>query len=98
MMGVDYDLFWTLNPKSLSPFVRAFEMKRKYDDEMTWRQGVYIKMAIASAMDKGNKYPQKPFSYENENRDMTPQQIKEKMMATAEIINNRLGKGDTLDG
>lgn len=93
MMGVDYDLFWTLNPKSLSPFVKAFDLKQKYDDTLAWKQGAYIKVAIASALDKNAKYPEKPFSMKNENVVMTPQQIKEKMMATAEIINTRLTEG-----
>ncbi len=98
MIGVDYDLFWTLNPKSLSPFIKAFELKQKYDDAMAWRSGAYIKMAIASSLAKGNKYPTKPFS-DTGSREMTPQEIKEKMMANAEIINARLvAKGGSLDG
>lgn len=97
MIGVDYDLFWTLNPKSLSPFIKAFELKQKYDDASAWRSGMYIRMAIGSVLAKGNKYPTKPLS--DTGRDMTPQQIKEKMMAQAEIINARLeAKGGSLDG
>lgn len=93
MIGVDYDLFWTLNPKSLSPFIKAFDLQQKYDDALAWKQGAYIKVAIASALDKHTKYPDKPFSSKKEEVVMTPQQIKEKMMATAEIINTRLNEG-----
>lgn len=98
MIGVDYDLFWTLNPKSLSPFIKAFNLKQEYDDSMAWRQGAYIKMAIASALDKRTKYPNKPFADKGKEVNMTPQQIKEKMMATAEIINKKLGEEVELDG
>lgn len=99
MIGVDYDLFWTLNPKSLSPFIKAFEMKQDYDDEQSWRLGAYIRLAIASSLSKDNKYPEKPFSYGAKGATtMTPEQIKEKMMATAEIINNRLEKEGLING
>jgi len=60
-MGVPYDLFWTLCPDTLKPFSRAFEIKREMDDESMWRQGVYTRIAIASAMDKKCKYPERPF-------------------------------------
>lgn len=90
MIGVDYDLFWTLNPKSLSPFVKAFDLKQKYDDRLAWQTGAYIRYAIASVLSKGNAYPQEPFSSKGVQREMTPEEIKEKMMRNAEIINIRL--------
>lgn len=99
MIGVDYDLFWTLNPKSLSPFIKAFELKQDYDDEFSWRLGTYIRMAIASSLSKDSKYPEKPFSYQPKGATtMTPEQIKEKMMATVVIINTQLEKEGLIDG
>jgi len=40
MIGVEYDLFWRLNPKSLTPFVKAFSMKAKYEDSLAWTMGM----------------------------------------------------------
>lgn len=60
-IGVDYDLFWGLNPKSLTPFVKAFSLRQKYDDVVAWNHGKYIQLAIASNFTKGAKYPEAPF-------------------------------------
>lgn len=98
MIGVDYDLFWTLNPKSLSPFIKAFELKQDYDDELAWRLGAYVKVAITSSLGDSN-YPEQPFSKKRTKKYMTPDEIKEKMMVNAEIINARLeAKGDEVNG
>lgn len=99
MIGVDYDLFWTLNPKSLSPFIKAFTMKEEYDDSFAWRLGAYIKLAVVSSLGNEAKYPEKPFMQAPVKRDMTPDEIKEKMMRSAEIINSRLEtKGVNVNG
>lgn len=60
LMGIDYELFWTLNPKTIAPFNKAFQMKVQAQDEYAWRQGIYIQHAIASVMDKRSKYPKTP--------------------------------------
>lgn len=96
MLGVDYDLFWTLNPKSLAPFVKAFELKQNYDDRLAWQFGAYIRYSIASTLSKGAKYPQQPFSEQGKSRDMTPDEIKERMMANVEIINMRIEQREGL--
>ena len=98
MMGVNYDLFWTLNPKSLTPFIKAFILKQKYDDTLAWKQGAYIKMAIASSFGKNSKYPQKPLL---EDSKLVPKTIeekrkemKDKMMGRMNLINKKFGKGE----
>lgn len=94
MIGVNYDLFWTLNPKSLSPFIKAFSLKEKYDDRMAWHSGLYIKMAIASALSKDNKYPSTPILgqklvlTDEEKMERFKQIMKERMS----IINSRFEK------
>lgn len=89
-MGVEYDLFWTLNPKSLDPFVKAFSMKQKYDNICSWRDGLYIRMAMASILDKSVSYPSKPMGEEVE---LTPQerslQIRQKVMERMIVVNSR---------
>lgn len=103
MMGVDYELFWTLNPKTLSPFIRAFELKELYDDRMAWLQGVYVKTAIVSAMNKECKYFEEPISIKNRGKisksEETPEDrqklIKERFLAQVTRINSNFGKEDT---
>lgn len=98
MIGVEYDLFWTLNPKSLSPFIKAFSLRQKYDDSVAWQSGAYIRMAIASCMDKGILYPKKPFSdkldnnYEVKDDVMSPAEIRERFMAHALLLNSNFRK------
>lgn len=95
MMGVDYELFWTLNPNSLTPFVKAFELKQKYEDVISWREGLYIRMAIVSCLDKNAKYPKKPMldNVDFSKRKESPQEeLKRKFLERMEILNTRFGK------
>jgi hypothetical protein len=96
MMGVDYELFWKLNPKSLSPFVKAFSLKQKYQDTMAWQSGQYIKLAITSSFNKESKYPNKPFmSVEKEKPAVCDSEaIKSRMFSQMEILNKRFRKED----
>jgi len=91
MIGVDYDLFWTLNPKSLSPFIKAFKLRREYDSALAWELGVYVKLAITSSFNKGSKYPTAPFGSEspNENKVASSAEIKSKFLHHMELLNSR---------
>ena len=95
MMGVDYNLFWVLDPKGLSPFIKAFSLRQKYEDSMAWQQGLYIRMAVASCLDKSSKYPVKPMLAEKE-KEETPEQVQERMkrnfMNHAMLLNARFGE------
>jgi hypothetical protein len=95
MIGVDYDLFWTLNPKSLKPFVKAFDLKTQYDDRVAWQSGLYIRMAVASVISKQAKYPSSPLLVThkvNRTPEDIQRDIKEKMLRQMKIINSRFGK------
>ncbi len=96
MIGVDYDLFWTLNPKSLEPFIKAFSMKTDYEDIMAWRQGMYIQRAIASALSKDSPYPKEPMftSKDLKEEDEVARQrlIKERFMNHMTAINRKFEK------
>ncbi len=98
-MGVDYDRFWEMNPKELEPFVKAFELKTKYNDVMAWQQGIYIRAAIASSMDKKNKYPEKPIfsdlsplTPKQKKAEQLEQEIMDKMFATMKRINSKFSQ------
>jgi hypothetical protein len=92
MIGITYDLFWELDPLAMVPFTKAFELKLKFMDTEAWRNGLYIKLAIASSFDKKTKYPESPLSSKKVNKIMSPEDIKAKMFVTASVINGRLGK------
>lgn len=40
-IGIPYELFWHLTPKKIKAFEKAYELKRKVDDEKAYMQGVY---------------------------------------------------------
>jgi hypothetical protein len=97
MIGVDYDLFWTLNPKSMKPFVKAFELKQQHENQIAWLQGMYIRLAIISAFNKESKYPNKPLTDEKKKAKpkLSPaEEIKQKMFRQMQIINSRFEKGE----
>lgn len=95
MIGVNYDLFWSLNPKSLSPFIKAFNLKQEYDDWMAWRNGLYIQMAIGSVLNEKNKYPTKPLTRVEEVNQM--EVIKQRLIERMAVINSRFEESDNID-
>ena len=67
-IGVDYDLFWSLNPRKLQPFVKSFEMKQKikteYINYQTWLQGIYFGRALVASLDKNQEYFKEPINFQ----------------------------------
>lgn len=90
MIGVDYELFWSLTPTTLEPFIKAFRLKQEYDDMQSWQLGAYIKQAIDSSFSKQAKYPKEPMLSKNKNREATMEEIKSKFMAHAEMLNTKV--------
>lgn len=99
MMGVDYELFWTLNPKSLTPFIKAFVLKQKQADRLAWQSGMYIRMAIASNFGKQAKYPTHPFLEDARTIEVDPEEqqhlIKDKFMIRMKQLNSRFGEEES---
>lgn len=93
MIGVEYDLFWTLNPKSFASFVKAFELKREYQDYNNWSLGMYIRSAVASVLDSKNKYPETPLT-QKPKVDVN-KAVRERIIAKAISINSRFRKEGT---
>ena len=90
-MGVSYWDFWDLSPRTLHPFIKAFELSREYEDVARWEQGLYIRLAMASVQHKDNKYPEKPFS---KHKAIDPDEvIKQRLMAHVAKINSRFKEG-----
>ena len=92
LIGVDYNVFWELNPKTLKPFHKAFVLGQELDDANAWSSGLYIRMAIASVMDSKSKYPEKPFHSKYVKKPMTQEEIKERFLDTVELINKNFKK------
>lgn len=107
MIGVDYDLFWELNPKSLAPFIKAFKLKQRYDDAMNWSLGRYFQMAVASNFSKEAKYPPKPYmeTVDLETGELIPEQqnmpqdeLKHRIMAHVALINQEKIRKEVTNG
>lgn len=52
-IGIDYNLFWKLNPSKLEPFLKARNLKLKLKNEELWLQGLYFYNAISVALVNG---------------------------------------------
>ena len=63
-MGVSYDEFWKLTPRSLKVIVAGYKLRRRVDDEKAWLLGNYIFDAVSIAMGNAfRKKGQKPKEY-----------------------------------
>lgn len=96
-IGVPSDLFWTLNPKELEPFKKAFSLSQEIVDINNWQLGNYIRIAVASALDPKNKYPTEPFSYSNRDSKLLSEEDKvrvgkENNQLVAQLLMNRIAK------
>lgn len=63
--GCSYELFWTLNPRKLEAFQKAYSEREKDKatavDILAWRIGRYVVNSVATGLDgRKNKYPDKP--------------------------------------
>ena len=69
-IGVTYETFWELNPRTLQPFVDAFQMRMKREleaertkiDLLAWQIGVYTRYAVGGLFDRKAKYPAEPLT------------------------------------
>lgn len=90
-IGVDYQLFWTLTPRKLEPFIKAAKLrideKYKAINYSAWLSGMYVRSAIASAFNKNAKYPEQPFG---EEKKVNPA---DKFRAWATAFNTQREKG-----
>ena len=61
MIGMPYELYWDGRPELVIPYRRADILKQKRANNDAWLQGIYIRQAVASLLDKKAKYPKAPF-------------------------------------
>lgn len=87
LIGVDYDLFWRLNPKTLVPFHKAFFLKQQYDDTLAWSHGLYIRQAVSSVLSKTAKYPEKAMLVDRTSEESTEERMRNKIRQRVEELN-----------
>ena len=73
LMGMSYEEFWYSSPDKLRAVRKAYEYRKKADDEREWRLGIYINNAVGAVLSDKAKYPDKPFSWEIEAEETTTQ-------------------------
>ena len=56
-----YELYWDGRPELVIPYRKADVLRQKRSNNDAWLQGVYIRLAVASTLDKKAKYPKEPF-------------------------------------
>lgn len=97
-IGVDYNTFWTLSPKTLKPFfdadLRRFKRENDIADLKNWQAGQYYKIALADVVgtafgkNKVNNYPNKPLFQSDDSKQFT--QKKKNELTEKEKENERL--------
>jgi len=97
-IGVDYDLFWSLNPRKLQPFVKSFKMKQKIKTEyinfQTWLQGIYFGKALVASLDKNQEYFKEPIDFQKIKEQKSQEELMAmKFEAWAIAFNQSLEKG-----
>lgn len=58
-MGMGYNEYWLEDPSLAQAYIKAYDMKRSYDNDILWLQGAYVLRAMNH--DKQNPYPSEPF-------------------------------------
>ena len=95
-IGVDYVLFWTLNPKKIEPFIEAHKQKQIFWQEevnfTAWLNGVYITNAIATCFSENHQYPNMPISLSGKDEGDTVNAQAQKFDAFAIQFNENFKK------
>ena len=67
-IGIPYETFLILNPRTIKPFVKAFNDKKEEEratiNYTAWLNGIYVSKAIGACFSKNFKYPDKPIEEE----------------------------------
>lgn len=99
-IGIDYKLFWELNPRRMKPFIEAFkaqqENKRDEINLAAWLNGFYVSKAIAANFSKNKKYLKKPIDLSTHQGEGNPDVAK--FSAWAKRFNQNMNKGGKKDG
>ncbi len=92
-IGMTYELYWDGRPELAISYRKADVLKQQRSNNDAWLQGAYIRLAVASTLDKKAKYPKAPFDLGVPNQNgMTAKQEKAKaaFMAFANRFNQKM--------
>lgn len=99
LIGVSNEEFWSMTPKSLDPYYKAFSLQQKENDNMMWMNGMYMAMAIGSVLSKDVDYPKRPMIAQQElesNQELLAhkrmEQIKQRVEEQMIVVNHQLKK------
>ena len=90
-MGVGYEEFWDLSPRTLKPFAKAFKLRSEISSRDRWEQGFYISLAVMSVLDgKNSPYPDKPLTGSSpQNEEAKAELMQARFLAQATRLNAR---------
>ena len=78
-IGMTYELYWDGRPELAISYRKADVLKQQRSNNDAWLQGAYIRLAVASTLDKKAKYPKAPFDIGKSAKEgMTAKQLKAK--------------------
>ena len=80
-MGMSYTEYWDGEPQAVIPYRNAYKIKQEESNTMSWLQGMYNYVALATALGNAfsntkQDYPNKPF--ELNKKEETPEEIRER--------------------
>lgn len=90
-IGMTYDEFWNGNVSMVKAYRKAYDLRRRHENEMLWMQGFYVRDALISTVGnmfakKGSatqKYPDEPYPITQDEiaeREARKQRAKEERM------------------
>ena len=99
-IGVDYRLFWKLNPKTIEPFIESFKNKKHQQIDQinlqAWINGLYVMHAVAAVFSKNANYFDEPISFLDRSEDNKQSLDLKKFESFAILYNNEYEKNHNI--
>ena len=90
-IGMTYDEFWNQKVDMVRAYRKAYELKRRQQNEMLWLQGAYVRDALLATV--GNMFSEKgakPIEYPSDPYPITAEQVEEKEAAEKRKMEERM--------
>lgn len=49
-LGIGYHEFWSMNPRGINTFIKAYDERMKLRDAEMWHMGKYVSLAVADSI------------------------------------------------
>lgn len=87
-IGVEYSLFYSLNPKKIEAFTEGFRLKQEMEMDKiyleTWLNGQYVLYALGVVLGE-SEYPKEPYSSETLKEQLDEEKQEEKLRIKNEV-------------